>query len=699
MKIWKLAGLVAIFTIFSFAFAPAHELTVTPKIGQSVLKNGKNWTIAAIEVEIEPKSYIYWNEVQDVGLPSQLKLDADESENVKEVEFLWPTPSRKNHSSMFQLDQEELASFIYEGKILIPMMILPKDEAKLTKVNLNFNYSICGTHCSAGEKNVIFEFAPNFQNQEFMKEFEEISKNLPRPIEESPFKIIQSKFFKTENNVVVFVLKIQSDYEKLKELDLALNVSGTSILTKPEISFDSDKNIRMTLKFDHHAHGLNLYDDQKVKISGHVFYDKYQKSASFSETLTVKGHSSKETPSDSLFYALLLAITGGLILNFMPCVLPVLSIKVLTLINHSSMRKSQIRISFFASALGIIFSFLSIAAITAFLKFSGNEFNYGFQFQEPIFIITMVLIMVLFTSNLLGEFEIQLPNKIANKLYKFENKNETNNILRSFFSGVLATLLATPCSAPFVGTSITFALSRSYQEIMLVFFCMGVGMSIPFLLFTIFPILANLLPKPGAWMNGLRKFLAILLILTVIWLIFIISNQIGKTAAFILFGMLVLFKFSLSQKKGFFKSFMIIMCISLSYVLPTNYHRIAQEEKAQNDKIWHEFEEEKISKLVEEGKIVVIDVTSEWCINCKINKFLVLDREFTRDYLKSNEVYPMRADITNPNSEVNRFMQSHGRYAIPFNVIYGPGAPSGILLPEFLTSSEFVKAFYEAKGD
>ncbi len=393
----------------------------------------------------------------------------------------------------------------------------------------------------------------------------------------------------------------------------------------------------------------------------------------------------KEILPISLWMILLLAFCGGVILNFMPCVLPILSIKIMSIISNRNENKEDIRKNFIASSLGIIFSFLAIAAATSILTSLGKQVGFGMHFQEPVFIITMVIITLIFGSSLRGDFEINLPSGF----YNFSLFNKQNNKLTaSFFSGMFACILSTPCSAPFVGTAVGFALSQNTLTTMLIFGMMGMGFALPYIILSFFPEFIRFIPKSGKWMSKIKEIFGSLLYLTTIWLLFILSNQLTVLASILLFGLALLLKFSL-EKKYIYPALLIV---GLCYYIPMKQFNNETNYQHYVDDIWHNFEPEKIPELVKQGKIVVVDITANWCMTCKINKLTALDRVDVLSYLKHHNLYAMRADITKNNPKALEYMKSFNRHGIPFNVVYGQNLKEPIVLSELLTKSSLIEA-------
>ncbi|MBM3579587.1 MAG: hypothetical protein FJX34_02295 [Alphaproteobacteria bacterium] len=346
---------------------------------------------------------------------------------------------------------------------------------------------------------------------------------------------------------------------------------------------------------------------------------------------------------------ILLALLGGLILNIMPCVLPVLSIKLLSIINHPRARLARIRFAFLATIIGIIFCFVIFALLASLLKFSGNEFGWGLQFQNPYFLIFLIIITSFFTANLLGKFEINFSQIAATFLHKKISTSEKkeNIFIPNFLSGILATLLATPCSAPFLGSAISFALTKELSLIFLIFFWISIGFAAPYILLFFAPKLVYIFPKPGIWMEKVKHLMAILMAATVLWLVYILSHNLLN--------------------------------------------------KDHKDRLWYEFDEAKISYEVKRGKLVLVDITADWCLTCKFNKTNVLQSKEIVALLTSGEIIGLRGDITKPDPKIMEFMRKHNRFAIPFNAVHGPKAKDGLLTSELLNKEELLKLIEQAK--
>jgi len=403
----------------------------------------------------------------------------------------------------------------------------------------------------------------------------------------------------------------------------------------------------------------------------------------------------------SLVSLLMIALLGGFILNFMPCVLPVLSIKILSLVKQSKKNhKDHAKQGFLITGLGIIASFLLLALITIILKESGQAFGWGIHFQNPHFLLFVFLVLIAFSASLLGVFEIDLPSGLGNWLISHEGKGK----IKDFLSGVFATLLATPCSAPFVGTALSFALARDTTEIFAVFLFLGIGFGSPYFLVASLPNRYILLPKPGKWMIWVQAVLGAGLALTALWIGWILSFHLplwvlGLSIIFAL-AALALFWYKQHKKPSLkvwlFAAPLFLVAWGLSWVECKHSPAVTYAESSPTLELWKPFQPEVINTLVKQGKIVFVDVTAEWCVTCAVNKSLVLGDSQVTNLLTNHDVIAMRADWTKQDPLITVFLQDHERYGIPFNIVFGPGSPNGTPLPEILSVDVVRNAFKKA---
>jgi len=403
----------------------------------------------------------------------------------------------------------------------------------------------------------------------------------------------------------------------------------------------------------------------------------------------------------SLIKAIIIAFIGGAILNIMPCVLPVLSIKLLSIINHSQSKPRQIRWAFFSTILGIAFSFLLFATAAVFLKSIGDAFGWGLQFQNPYFLLFLLAVLMVFVANLIGLFRLDVGGSLASSLNTkiIKQAKEDNIFIPNFLSGILAVLLATPCSAPFVGSAISFALSSNRQEIFLIFGSMSLGFALPYMLLIVFPNAVKLMPKPGTWMIRVKQLMVGFLAATAVWLVYILMGNIGFIAAIVagFLAVLILLFFKIAQKINFIiAKFLFVSLIISIFIVPTCLAKMDKIIEKNQQKNWIKFDENKISDLVTQGKTVVVDITADWCITCKVNKLLVLEASEIKEKLKDANIVAMRGDLTKPDEVIFDFIKKYNRYGIPFNIVFGPSAPNGFLISELLSKEALLQAIEKA---
>ncbi|MDH5772905.1 MAG: thioredoxin family protein, partial [Rhodospirillaceae bacterium] len=327
------------------------------------------------------------------------------------------------------------------------------------------------------------------------------------------------------------------------------------------------------------------------------------------------------------------------------------------------------------------------------------------QFQHPWFLISMALVIVVFAANMWGFFEINLPGTISEI---GAAQTHQHGLGGHFLTGAFATLLATPCSAPFLGTAVGFALARGPLDIFMVFSALGVGLAAPYLLIAIWPGLATKMPRPGRWMVILRRVMGFALAATAVWLLSIIAIQVNVMAAWLLGGILALvvgvfwLHHRMGRRFGRLEWLAVGALAILALLVPDGTRQNgygngdSKYDVSELEGIWQPFDQRAIPALVRSGKTVFVDVTAEWCLTCQINKAVSLSGGDALARLKQKDVIAMQADWTRPSDEISNYLSSFGRYGIPFNAVYGPETPNGFALPELLSQQIVIDALDKA---
>jgi suppressor for copper-sensitivity B len=404
--------------------------------------------------------------------------------------------------------------------------------------------------------------------------------------------------------------------------------------------------------------------------------------------------SAARTGTNAIWSMLALSLLGGLILNFMPCVFPVLSLKLVSLMQHASGDARSARVQFAASAAGIVASFMVLAAILAFLKAGGAEIGWGIQFQQPVFLLAMAAILAAFAANLLGLFEFGLPWWLAKPIGQVAGGG---SIASHFVNGFVMTLLATPCSAPFVGTAVAFALSQNTPQILLVFAGLGLGMAAPYLLLAAVPQVSRLFQRPGRWMLVLRRIAAAAMVATSVWLLTILAGLGGATTTFLVASSLIaiaLLALPLRRLASAIAGGLAVVLVAFGLIAADRLPHSSVSADAQEIS-WQPLVPKNVARMVRSGHTVFVDIGASWCVTCKVNETLVIDSASVHRRLVS-DVVPIRADWTKPSETITAYLQSFHRYGLPFNAVFGPGAPAGIVLPELLTQKAVLDAFEAA---
>ncbi len=587
---------------------------------------------AGLHFKPVPGWHIYWRSPGDAGYPP--RIDWTGSENLAGADFHWPAPVRFSQSGI------ETAG--YNAEVVLPITLRWSKQGQGAKLAAKVDYLTCADICIPYQYNFQMELPPGANLNSPEKDWIEVFSDLV------PTKTNQGDLIITSINI------------SGSEDSPALQVQAASAFAfdKPDIFVESALPIAFGgPKTSLSQGGLQANFTVPIIIQNK---EDFQKLLNAPVTVTVTSHKASKSAewaaiparmTESAPYGylviVLIALLGGFILNFMPCVLPVLSLKIIKLVNAQDQDKAHIRRSFVAGAMGIVASFWALAAIAVAVKISGGQVGWGVQFQSPAFLIVMTAIMLVFAANMWGLFEFRMPGFVSGLDAALGLDKGRNSFGRDFLLGCLATVMATPCSAPFVGTALGFALSQGAAQIFLIFTFLGLGLALPYLLIALRPGIAHRFPRPGKWMNGLRRILALLLLLTALWL--------GAIAA-------------------------------------THFMSAASGSASKSALPWQEFSADKIGAALAQDKTVFVDITADWCLTCKVNDRLVLSDLEIQSLLRAPNVILLRGDWTRPDPMISTYLASHGRYGIPFNAVYSKANPQGKPLPELLTKSAVKEA-------
>jgi DsbC/DsbD-like thiol-disulfide interchange protein/cytochrome c biogenesis protein CcdA len=397
------------------------------------------------------------------------------------------------------------------------------------------------------------------------------------------------------------------------------------------------------------------------------------------------------TPIGQLLGTLAFAFLGGLVLNLMPCVFPVLGIKILGFVNQAGNERSKVVAHGLVFTLGVLLSFWALAGALAILRAGGAELGWGFQLQEPLFVFALAAVMLVFAMSMSGVFEFGLGATGVGA-----NLQMKSGYVGSFFTGVLATVVATPCSAPFLAPALGAALAVPTGESFFIFTAIAIGLSLPYLLLSIFPAAVRVLPRPGAWMETFKQFMAFPLYATVGALIWVLTGQLAEDALMSVIGLTLIAlgvwvygrwhaPGAAEGRRRFGLAGLVVLFALGAWV---GWPRPATI-------TWEPWSTESVAQLRSEGRIVYVDFTALWCATCQANKRLVFHSDDVLKTFADKKIATLRADWTKKDPKITAELAKYGRSAVPFNVIWFPGKEAPVILPEILTPGTVLEALKE----
>lgn len=643
---------------------------------------------ALLQVNLEGDWKTYWRSPGEGGIAPQLNWQS--SVNISAVNWFWPAPKRYP-----VLGVETLG---YKDKVQFPLIIAVKEFTQKTQLQATLTLASCTTICVLSDYNVMLSFNPSTLNVEPPAVFE-----YAQAVSKVPVVIDEKQIALQQNSATITGL---SSYWDQAGQSLLVQVTNQLNWLNPELFVDSRDPELANITFS----------KPKISVSGKQLTATFAASswAGDVDLLTKQLHitvidksvsvelissASDKVRSDSVLSIFFVALLGGLILNIMPCVLPVLGMKLSSILSAQGIQRGQIRGQFLASSAGILSSFWLLALFLVMLKLSGQALGWGIQFQSPYFIAFMFFITALFAANMLGLFEIQLSSKTQTWL---ATRGE-QSLFGHYLQGMFATLLATPCSAPFLGSAVAFALGASMLELLAIFSALGLGMALPWLFIATFPSLALLLPKPGKWMGTVKIVFALMMLATSFWLLTLLATFIGSISTLLLAALLSLLFFILILRKHGKRILVLLLALliltSASGLIIGRLTSLNWDNPLADELTWTELNAAAIGQQVAAGKTVFVDVTADWCVTCKANKIAVLLQDPVYSALQAENIGLMEGDWTVRSDSVTAYLASFNRYGVPFNIVYGPSAPQGIQLPTILSSEQVLLAIKRAQGD
>ena len=651
MKIIKLCLLLLTCSSFisSNTISTGHaEVSI---VKSSFSQTAENELIIGIKMDMQLHWHTYWKNPGDSGGPVKISWDMPAGFEIDNI--LWPAPSL--------IPYPPLMTYGYENFVIFPIKIQIPQGAETEKFIANIDFLICDDIC-VPERAII---ETSYADLTFDSRLDETYKELPSVI----LPVIST--LKNDD------LELRFSFNRnIEEIHFYIDQKDTVLHANEQILIKEENNWLLTVPLNK---GINTPDT----IGGilNINNESFIVDASLS-----KASSSPETLS--IFSAILFAFIGGLILNLMPCVFPIISLKVLSFISMGGESKNKIRNHSLLFSLGVILSFVAIAIILLVLKNSGLFIGWGFQLQSPLIVATLSILMFMIGLVLLSD--INIGSSLTRLGNVGSNKTDYSS---SFLTGVLAVIVASPCTAPFMGAAIGYALIQPSFVTLPIFISLGLGFCIPYLMLSVRPELISALPKPGQWMETLKEFFAFPMFATSLWLIWVFSIQAGADALINLLMSLLMISLLFWVFSKLTTKYIKILIILIGLLITTNQlYSIKNTEisdvvlaKNTSNKLSWNLNIEDTFK--ENDQAYLINFTAAWCITCQANDKIALSRPSVVDFMESNNIKYVVADWTNRDKEILKVLNTYGRSGVPLYVFWRPGMDESILLPAILTEN------------
>jgi thiol:disulfide interchange protein len=646
----------------------AQHLTVELLPLDNPIQPGANTTVG-LHFTLDKGWHVYWLNAGDSGEPPNIKWTLPDGITAGPMQF--PAPRR--------LPLGPLMDFGYEDQVLFPMALNVASSLKVpSTVDLaaHVSWLVCREVCIPGKADLALplQIAAQKGTADPARQalFDQFRGRLPQPLPSGSQAIFAA-------NPGGFTLAIKGHPAAGAEffpLDQSQIKNAAPQPVAPingglEISLARDENFR----------------DKLAQLNGVVVLADGTAYEIHASPGTVPAATSGAAGADlvSILRFASLAFLGGVILNLMPCVFPVLFIKGLALVESSRHTETRVRAHGLIYALGILVSFWSIVAVLLGLRAGGQQLGWGFQFQSPGFLAVIALLLFFLSLSLAGMFEIGLTVTSAGS-----SLAARPGYSGSFFTGVLATVVATPCTAPFMGAAIGFALAQSAAVAFGVFTALALGLAAPYVLLTFYPSWMRLLPRPGAWMEIFKQATAVIILAVVIWMVWLFGSVAGVdalAALLVAFLLLAIAGWILGRwpAKGVASAFAVsVIVLAVATPFYALWKFPATEAKAVGQAGWEPYTRASLEQYRAQGKPVFVDFTARWCLSCQVNERVVLDRSDVRSRLKNSGIVLVRADWTKHDEDIAVALNELGRSGVPTYVLYLPGQPA-MVLPEVLT--------------
>ena len=674
-----LVGLIASVTFLWAAPAAAQQyngkelVKATLMADVSSIQPGQRFRLGVL-YRIEPGWHIYWKYPGDSGIPTKIEWQLPQGFTIGDLQ--WPLPLREKEPG-------DLEVFAYTSEVLLfadvqaPATLPPGP----VTIQAKSDWLVCQSLCVPGRAQLSLTLNSDANTaSDSAKIFENYASKVPKDL------INPIGFSRIGKNLEIEIPWAPND----ASLDFFPDPPADAVIG--HVVRDGNK---LTLAIDTETKPISRMDGVLVVVSSGGNRQGYEVNGRSTVTAFHTGASTSAISLGGILQALGFAMLGGLILNVMPCVLPVISLKIFGFVSEAGERPEKAFWLSMAFSLGIISCFAVLAAIVILLRAAGAQVGWGFQFQDYRFIAFISCLVFAFALNLFGVYELSVSAQATQGLAKLASGQGYGG---AFFQGVFATILATPCTAPFLGTASAFAFAQPGWATFLIFLFIGLGMALPYLLLAVNPKWLRYLPKPGGWMLRLKQCMGFLLAGTLLWLVWVLGQMRGVDAI-VRLGALLLLIAILAWIKGSFwtpvsswRSRVLaatsMLCVLLlaagAYGFVTKPSRL----------VWQQFSQANLDNALASGRPVFVDFTADWCITCKTNERFAIDTSKVRQEFSKRNVVMLKADWTKGDPQITEILKQHGRAGVPMYLVYPGGGKDTqpVLLPELITSQTVLDA-------
>jgi thiol:disulfide interchange protein len=651
----------------------------------SAIVPGKPFT-AGLLLRMAPGWHTYWKYSGDAGLPTEIKWNLPAGWKVGEIQ--WPIPLKTN-------DPGDIQTYGYQDEVMLIQEITPPEKIDNSPVKLSAqaDWLVCEKICIPGSANLELELPSSASSEPKNTDlFDRYRRLMPHNFPDA--KIATAAWSRNGNDLL---LKITSDqianYESLDFFPVAQ--SNSTVVGHPSI--ESRKGSEITFKIPVESPDKNLSSMPGLIVFAQRENGNDRQAWELGAPQTASGTTNPPQAARGLATFLLFGFIGGFILNLMPCVLPVISLKIFGFIKHAGQDRRGVFRNGIAFIAGIFVWFIGLAVLLVALKTAGHQITWAAQFTNPYFVLVLSIIVLVFALDLFGVFEITLPQAVMHRmLHSATREGEAG----SFFQGLFATALATPCTAPFLGTAIGFAFTQSAGVILLMFAAVAAGMSAPYFLLSAQPAWMKFLPQPGPWMVHVKQFMGFLLLATLIFLIYVLGAQRGLEGAIWASCFLLIIAIVCWMKGAFIvptasaatRGFVFVLLLAL--LLGGGVYFIGDKFRAATPDLvqiqqgdWQPFTPERLQSERDAGHAVFVDFTAAWCLTCKFNEKAVLENSDVRAAFERHGVVKLKADWTNGDPVITKLLQQFGRPGVPLYVLYPGKSQEPVVFPELLTKN------------